>query len=999
MAGFSDKTFTDIALDSLEDAFYVLSVAENGRLVRWNNTFNEVTGYSDEELSKMTVFDFFDEEGKKRQGDFLLLLLKDGHGKLEIDITDKNSNKIPYEFHSTLVKDPVSDEPVAVVGTGRDISKHKEWEARLKESEEKYRQIFEYAIEGIFQTSLDGKIISANPSLARMYGYDSPEQMKEEISGVATQLYADPEDREKFKKLILDTNKVEAFETLFKRRDGEKVWVSINAHTVKGESNNILFIEGTTENITARKKAEEALKESEEKYRLITDNVTDVVWIMDLTTMKRTYTSPSVYKLRGFTPEEVNNLPPDKIATPESLQRLMSVLSAEMEKERQGADPDRTTTFEVEQYNKDGSTVWTEVTAKFLRDENGTPVAITGVGRDIDERKKAEKDLRESEKMFREFADNLPEVVFEADSVGRFLYVNANAINTFGYTEEELYSGSINVVEMISEEYREQAVQRMQMILSEGYQGSSEYMARRKDGSIFPAIISTLPVVKEGVTVGLRGVLTDITLQKETEETLRQTSDYLENLLNYANAPIIVWGSDFKVQRFNHAFEHLAGYTADEVIDKELSILFPIETREKSLGKIQQTLSGEFWESVEIPILRKDGNTRIALWNSANIYEEDGKTVFATIAQGQDITDRKEWENKLKEAEKKYRELADALPQVVFELDMTGNVLYVNNNAYEMFGYSKEDFGDNFNLLRIFDETDHERIIGAVGKMADGRSDGAVREYLAKRKDGLRFPVRVYSSLMSNEKGERLGIRGILTDITEEKKYEENLKRVNKELEGYSQTVSHDLKGPITAISIAHELMARIIESKAPELMDETSEVMQISTRSLGRATRLIDSLLAMAETGEPEDTYPVDLNEKVKGILFEKKTELDAKRIEVKTDDLGKLVANPTHVYQVFSNLLQNAMRYVDSDNGLIEVKKLDENRYLVRDNGPGISEEVIDDIFVPFGKSTDGDTGLGLSIVKKIVETYGGEIKAYNDNGACFEFTMRDYLGGDNE
>ena len=109
MAGFYDKNFSDIAVDSLEDAFYVLSLPENGRLARWNNALNAITGYSDEELSKMTVFDFFDEEGKKQQGDFLLRLLKDGHGTLEIDITDKNSNKIPYEFHSTLVKDPVSD--------------------------------------------------------------------------------------------------------------------------------------------------------------------------------------------------------------------------------------------------------------------------------------------------------------------------------------------------------------------------------------------------------------------------------------------------------------------------------------------------------------------------------------------------------------------------------------------------------------------------------------------------------------------------------------------------------------------------------------------------------------------------------------------------------------------------------------------------------------------------------------------------------------------------
>ena len=145
--------FYFIKLMHTNQAFYVLSVAENGRLVRWNNTFNEVTGYSDEELSKMTVFDFFDEEGKKRQGDFLLRLLKDGHGTLEIDITDKNSNKIPYEFHSALVKDPVSDEPVAVAGTGMNISKHKEWEARLKESEEKYRQIFEHAIDCLLYTS------------------------------------------------------------------------------------------------------------------------------------------------------------------------------------------------------------------------------------------------------------------------------------------------------------------------------------------------------------------------------------------------------------------------------------------------------------------------------------------------------------------------------------------------------------------------------------------------------------------------------------------------------------------------------------------------------------------------------------------------------------------------------------------------------------------------------------------------------------------------------
>jgi len=125
-------------------------------------------------------------------------------------------------------------------------------------------------------------------------------------------------------------------------------------------------------------------------------------------------------------------------------------------------------------------------------------------------------------------------------------------------------------------------------------------------------------------------------------EELRETRDYLENLFGYANAPIIVWDPGFKITRFNRAFERLAGHMAEEVIGKKLQILFPDSSREESLVQIKSTLRGAYWESVEIPILRKDGEIRIALWNSANIYTKDGATLIATIAQGQDITERKQ---------------------------------------------------------------------------------------------------------------------------------------------------------------------------------------------------------------------------------------------------------------------------------------------------------------------------------------------------------------------
>jgi PAS domain S-box-containing protein len=128
---------------------------------------------------------------------------------------------------------------------------------------------------------------------------------------------------------------------------------------------------------------------------------------------------------------------------------------------------------------------------------------------------------------------------------------------------------------------------------------------------------------------------------------LAETSSYLENLIDYANAPIIVWNPDFKIIRFNHAFEHLTGREASEVLGERLDILFPAVSVQDSMAMIRRTSTGEHWESVEIPIQRVDGRIRTVLWNSATIYVPGTNKVFATIAQGQDITDRKDVEREL----------------------------------------------------------------------------------------------------------------------------------------------------------------------------------------------------------------------------------------------------------------------------------------------------------------------------------------------------------------
>ena len=135
--------------------------------------------------------------------------------------------------------------------------------------------------------------------------------------------------------------------------------------------------------------------------------------------------------------------------------------------------------------------------------------------------------------------------------------------------------------------------------------------------------------------------------RKKAEEAQRESNAYLENLINFANAPIIVWDAQFRITRFNHAFEFLTGRNESDVIGQPLELLFPPPLIETSMALIRKTLTGERWETLEIAIMHIDGSIRTVLWNSATLFSSDGKTPVATIAQGQDITERKKLEKDL----------------------------------------------------------------------------------------------------------------------------------------------------------------------------------------------------------------------------------------------------------------------------------------------------------------------------------------------------------------
>jgi len=173
---------------------------------------------------------------------------------------------------------------------------------------------------------------------------------------------------------------------------------------------------------------------------------------------------------------------------------------------------------------------------------------------------------------------------------------------------------------------------------------------------------------------------------KRMVKELYESHDYLDKLFNYANAPIIVWNPKGRVTRFNRAFEHMTGLTVDEIVGHEVRMLFPEASRDESLSKIAATLSGEYWKSMEIPILCKDGDVRIALWNSAHIYAEDGTTVIATIAQGQDITEFKQAEKDLKQSENKLQLLLNTMIDYCYIVSKDHKIEFMNKALKDKFG-------------------------------------------------------------------------------------------------------------------------------------------------------------------------------------------------------------------------------------------------------------------------------------------------------------------------
>ncbi|MBW4470118.1 MAG: PAS domain S-box protein [Stenomitos rutilans HA7619-LM2] len=412
-------------LNLANDAIVTFSL--NGAISFWNQGARELYGWESIEALGQHIHTLLKTQLPQPLKQIKALLQQHGYWEGEIVHQQRDGTSIVVESRWALQRDD-HGHPMAILELSRDITQRKQVEAVLKatheqleaqviartaelaqanvtlqaeiaerrqaevalqQAEARYRSIFENAIEGIFQSTPDGRYLSANAALAKLYGYASPEELIATLTDIAHQLYVDPTRRAEFSRLVQRHGTVAKFESQVYRRDQSTIWVSENARAVYSPQGELLYYEGTSEDITERKQAELALQQSEARYRAVVEDQTEMIdrFLPDGTI---TFVNDAYCRCHGKTREELigqNFI----LLSPEHAREGIRRKIASLNRDCPAVTSDQLF------ITPDGEVRWHQWTDRILFDEQGKVIEFQATGRDITEQKQAEQALRESE--------------------------------------------------------------------------------------------------------------------------------------------------------------------------------------------------------------------------------------------------------------------------------------------------------------------------------------------------------------------------------------------------------------------------------------------------------------------------------------------------------------------------------------------------------------------------------------------------------------------------
>ncbi|MFX1298169.1 MAG: PAS domain S-box protein, partial [Promethearchaeota archaeon] len=609
--------------------------------------FNEeavqkVLGYSAEELLGKNLVEYVHPDDRKRTLQELTNGMEKGEGQVELRFPTKEGNYKWIEARGRTFLDKEGDLKGIIIA--RDITERKKLEQELRESEEKYKNMVNLLPEIIFEMDTDFNLTYMNPMGFVTFGYSQKDfEQGLNILQMVSSLDLEGAKRNLQKILMGETSKPRDY--LLKKKDGTTFYARSYMSAIM-EIDKIVGIRGAISDITERKHAEQQLKESEEKYRFITENMDDMISIIDHK-FKIEYMNEAQQKLTGFMHEELMGKMAVDFLHPNDIKRVIK-----MYEEGVKAGVGR---GEFRMRRKDGSYIWVDVRGKAMYDEKNNLKSIL-VTRDIDKQKKLEKELQESKEKFKEMVDLLPDIIFETDADLKLTYANPIAFKKFGYTQEEFERG-LYIYQMISPKELERARERLGIVLRGEMGVPQDFLVRIKDGSEFYARIYVAPIIKEGKVAGIRGVVSDISRRKQVEEKLRESEEQFKMIAEQSLMGIVILQDDI-IKYANEATTNISEYPVQEILTWPPNYFINLVHPEDAAFVMDQARKKQAGELDVVThyyyrLQTKSGNLKwISQYSKSVTYQGRIADLITMI----DITKRREAEEDLRESEKQFRE-------------------------------------------------------------------------------------------------------------------------------------------------------------------------------------------------------------------------------------------------------------------------------------------------------------------------------------------------------
>ncbi len=878
-----------------------------------------------------------------------------------------------------------------VVAYARDITETKAAEEALRESEERFRSLYENATIGIYRTTPDGRILMANPALVEMLGYSSFEELASR--NLAEEGFEPEYPRSAFQEEIERKGEVRGLESAWRRRDGTVIYVRESARAIRDEKGRTVYYEGTVEDITERKRAEEALRESEERFRSLYENAT--IGIYRTTPDGRILMgNPALVEMLGYSSfEELGSLNLEDKGTYVDRSRAEFKQLLEERGEIRG--------LESGWRRRDGTVLWVRESARAVRDEKGRTLYYDGTVEDVTERRKAEEELRRahelltsSEQRLKSIVETEPECVKVLDTHGNLVEMNPAGLAMIEAGSLDEVRGK-PLLSLIAPEHRAAFGKLVKSVLSGQSQRLEFEMVGLKGRRRWAETYSVPLRDAEGAVTGLLGVTRDITERREMERTLRESEERYRDLVENSHEIIGTHALDGTILSLNRAVVQVLGVPREDVVGTNLRDLVVPKHRHE-VDDYLRKVAAEGEASGLMRVRRPDGAER--LWDYRTSVRSEGVREPVVRCVIRDVTEEWQARKKLEESEERYRDLVEKAGVAILMDDEAGRITYCNTRALELFGYARDEIG-HMSIEQLIHPDDRERVMAVHRAHLAGESGAWTYRFRGIRRDGRTLHLAVDVTPLIRG-GKITGTRSYIRDVTEEQLLQAQLLQAQK-MESVGRLaggVAHDFNNILQAI-LAHAdvALAGLGTGSPPE-----EHLREIRTAA-ERGANLTRQLLAFSRR---EEIHPkiLDLNELTAGMLKMLRRVI-GEHIEIAFQPgVEPLVveADPGQLEQVLLNLAVNARDAMPDGGRLVIATSIEPpstaggpRRAVLRvtDTGCGMDEATRQRIFEPFftTKERGQGTGLGLATVYGIVKRHHGSIDVESEPGRGTTFTVR--------